>query len=94
LLELGLHLGLKLLSAEELADCFDEVCPCGKTHNADALKKQRARVLKDLETTLSQSPDMLRGGLPGNDLRFAGPKDLSPKDTVRAMEASMSRYLE
>jgi hypothetical protein len=55
LLELGLHLGLKVLSAEELADCFDEACPCGKTHNADALKKQRARVLNDLETTLSQS---------------------------------------
>jgi hypothetical protein len=55
LLELGLHLGLKLLSAEELAACFDEVCPCGKTHNADALKKQRARVLKDLERSLSQS---------------------------------------
>jgi len=55
LLELGLHLGLKVLSAEELAACFDEVCPCGTIHNADALKKQRARVLKDFETTLSQS---------------------------------------
>jgi hypothetical protein len=55
LLELGLHLGLRVLSAEELAACFDEVCSCGTTHNADALKKQRARVLKDLETTLSQS---------------------------------------
>jgi hypothetical protein len=55
LLELGLHLGLRVLSAEELAACFDEVCPCGTIHNADALKKQRARVLKDFETTLSQS---------------------------------------
>jgi hypothetical protein len=55
LLELGLHLGLRVLSAEELPACFDEVCPCGTTHSADALKKQRARVLKDFETTLSQS---------------------------------------
>jgi hypothetical protein len=55
LLELGLHLGLKVLTAEELADCFEEVCPCGKSHDADALKKQRARVLKDLETALQQS---------------------------------------
>jgi hypothetical protein len=55
LLELGLHLGLKVLTAEELAACFDEVCSCGMTHNADALKKQRARVLKDLERSLSQS---------------------------------------
>jgi hypothetical protein len=54
LLELGMHLGLKLLTAEELADCFEEVCPCGKRHDADALKKQRARVLKDLETALEQ----------------------------------------
>jgi hypothetical protein len=55
LLELGMHLGLKVLTAEELADCFEEVCPCGKFHDADALKKQRARVLKDLETALEQS---------------------------------------
>jgi hypothetical protein len=52
LLELGLHLGLKVLSAEELADCFDEVCACGRSHDADALKKQRSRVLKDLEMAL------------------------------------------
>jgi hypothetical protein len=54
LLELGLHLGLKVLSAEELADCFDEVCACGRSHDADAVKKQRSRVLKDLETSLQQ----------------------------------------
>ena len=54
LLELGLHLGLKMLSAEELADCFDEVCACGRSHDADALKKQRSRVLKDLETALQE----------------------------------------
>jgi len=55
LLELGLHLGLKVLTAEELADCFDEVCACRKIHDPDALKKQRGRVLKDLEATLRQS---------------------------------------
>ena len=55
LLELGLHLGLKVLSAEELADCFDEVCLCGKEHDADALKKQRGRIVKDLEATLRAS---------------------------------------
>ena len=60
LLELGLHLGLKTLTAEELADCFDEVCPCGKIHDADALKKQRGRVLNDLEAIFNQS---LRYGL-------------------------------
>jgi len=54
LLELGLHLGLKVLSSEELADCFEEVCICGKFHDADALKKQRSRVLRDLETALQE----------------------------------------
>jgi|HubBroStandDraft_2_1064218.scaffolds.fasta_scaffold34902_1 hypothetical protein len=54
LLELGLHLGLQVLSSEELADCFEELCICGKFHDADALKKQRSRVLKDLETALQE----------------------------------------
>jgi hypothetical protein len=36
------------LTAEERADCFDEYCPCGKTHDGDALKKQYARLKKDL----------------------------------------------
>ena len=54
LLELGLHLGLQTLSSEELADCFEELCNCGKFHDADSLKKQRSRVLKDLETALHE----------------------------------------
>lgn len=48
LLEIGLHLGLNKVTAEELADCFDEVCPCGGVHDPDALKKQRVRVRKQL----------------------------------------------
>jgi hypothetical protein len=52
LLELGLHLGLSELSAEELADCFEAVCPCGKEHTADALKKQRGRVQEDIDAAL------------------------------------------
>jgi hypothetical protein len=49
LMELGLNLGLDALTDEELADCFDEFCKCGKDHDPDALKKQRARVRKQLE---------------------------------------------
>jgi hypothetical protein len=49
LMELGLNLGLDALTDEELADCFDEFCRCGKDHDPDALKKQRARVRKQLE---------------------------------------------
>jgi hypothetical protein len=49
IIELGLNLGLNKLTEDELADCLDAICPCGKSHDADALKKQRARVRKQLE---------------------------------------------
>ncbi len=44
----GLDLGLAVLSGEELADCFEALCPCGKEHFAENLKKLRARILKTL----------------------------------------------
>jgi hypothetical protein len=47
LLESGFDLGLENLTSEELADCFDAVCPCNNhPHDADALKKQRNRLRK------------------------------------------------
>jgi len=54
IMELGLSLGLDALTDEELADCFDEFCTCGKAHDADALKKQRARVRKYLRAAHDQ----------------------------------------
>jgi hypothetical protein len=93
LLELGLHLGLKVLSAEELADCFDEVCACGRSHDADALKKQRARVLKDLETALQEGlryalrkPSWERFAVYGADGFMA--KGYSPRDGSKYVEIS------
>jgi hypothetical protein len=60
LIEIGLNLGLGKLTAEELADCFTCLCPCSKSHTADALKKQRRRVEKQvqaaLENTWRQTP--------------------------------------
>jgi hypothetical protein len=55
IMELGLNLGLAKLTAEELADCFDEFCRCGQVHDPDALKKQRARVRKQLEAARHES---------------------------------------
>ena len=54
LMEIGLSFasGIEELTSEELADCFEVYCPCGKTHDADALKKQRARVIKVLRAAL------------------------------------------
>jgi hypothetical protein len=37
------------LTDEERAACFDEYCACGKTHSADALRKQYSRLKKDLD---------------------------------------------
>ncbi len=49
LLHMGFPLGLDKLTAEELADCFEAVCPCEIEHTADGLKKQRKRLLADIE---------------------------------------------
>jgi len=37
------------LTEYELAECFDEFCPCGQVHGADALRKQYARLKHDLK---------------------------------------------
>jgi hypothetical protein len=55
LIELGSGLGIAELTAEELADCFESICPCGKEHNADAMKNQRRRVLRQLQLALEES---------------------------------------
>jgi len=93
LLELGLHLGLKVLSAEELADCFDEVCACGRIHDADALKKQRSRVFKDLETAFQEGlryalrrPSWERFAVYGADGFIA--KGYRPRDGSKYVEIS------
>jgi len=45
----GLDLGLDRLTADELADCFDELCSCGKEHSPENLRKLRERMIKALE---------------------------------------------
>jgi len=42
----GLDLGLENLTALELSDCFDELCPCSGPHVQENLSKLRARILK------------------------------------------------
>lgn len=55
LLELILCFEIERLTAEERADCADAHCACGKTHDADALKKQAARLKSDLQRGAVQS---------------------------------------
>jgi hypothetical protein len=40
----GLDFGLDGLNPDELAECLDEICPCGQKHSSEYLKKLRARI--------------------------------------------------
>jgi hypothetical protein len=56
LLQLGLCFGMEKLTSEELADCFEQYCTCGKFHDADALKHQRARLVRDFLKASQEGP--------------------------------------
>jgi hypothetical protein len=66
-LRMCLDLGIETLTQEELADCFDEVCTCGETHDAENLRKLRTRVIEMMEKLTAR-------------IRPRTPKDLSGKD--------------
>jgi len=40
----GIDFGLDQLSDEELAVCFDELCPCSRPHFGENLRKLRIRI--------------------------------------------------
>jgi hypothetical protein len=42
----GVDFGLDSLTHDELADCLDEICPCGQKHSPEYLKKLRTRIKK------------------------------------------------
>jgi hypothetical protein len=44
----GLDLGIDKLNPEELADCFDSLCTCGRPHFSENLRKLRTRLTKAL----------------------------------------------
>jgi hypothetical protein len=48
-MQAGLELGLRDLSADELADCYDEMCNCGKPHDPENTNKLRTRVIKIMD---------------------------------------------
>lgn len=61
LLEIGLCFGMEKLTSEELADCFEEYCPCGRAHDSDSLKKQRRRLIQEL-SRINKEKDATRSG--------------------------------
>lgn len=45
----GLSGGLERLTSQELADFFDQFCPCGETHALEVLRRLRSKIVKVLE---------------------------------------------
>jgi hypothetical protein len=52
ILEIVYYFGLGNLTAEELAECLDQVCPCGQLHTADVLKRLRRQIYAKRESKL------------------------------------------
>jgi hypothetical protein len=52
----GLKLGLRDLPPAELADCYDELCNCGKPHDPENIKKLRTRVIKMMDRLVKNLP--------------------------------------
>lgn len=52
LISLGLHFGIQNLTQSELADCFNEICPCGdKEHSEESLRKLRIKIQRHYNAT-------------------------------------------
>jgi len=49
LMRCSLGLGIETLTQDELADCFDEICTCGETHDGEKLRKLRTRTIAMIE---------------------------------------------
>lgn len=56
LMNAGLGLGLENLTANELAACFAELCPCKEEHIPESLSKLRARILKEFPPKSGSDP--------------------------------------
>jgi len=57
-LELILCFEMTPLTEEERADCVEDYCACGKSHDADALDKQFRRLKKQLQASVPQNEKM------------------------------------
>jgi hypothetical protein len=57
----GLAGGLESLTSRELADFFDQFCPCGETHALEVLRRLRQKLRKVLERG-GEAADLITGG--------------------------------
>jgi len=56
IMQAGLELGFRDFSPAELADCYDEMCNCGKSHDPENTNKLRTRVLKIMDRLVKTLP--------------------------------------
>jgi hypothetical protein len=56
IMQTGLELGFRDLSPNQLADCYDEMCNCGETHDPENMKKLRTRVIKIMDRLAKNLP--------------------------------------
>jgi hypothetical protein len=56
IMQTGLELGLRNLSPAELADCYDELCNCGKSHDPENINKLRTRVIGIMDRLAKNLP--------------------------------------
>lgn len=56
IMQTGLELGFTDLLPTQLADCYDEVCNCGETHDPENIAKFRIRVIKMLNRLMKTMP--------------------------------------
>ena len=62
LIIMGLDFGIDSLTAEELADCFNELCACGEWHSPENLRKLCTRTKQFLTAAGAQIESGRRGG--------------------------------
>jgi hypothetical protein len=56
IMQAGLELGFRALSLAEIADCYGEMCNCGKSHDPENMNKLRARVIKIMNRLVKNLP--------------------------------------
>jgi membrane carboxypeptidase/penicillin-binding protein len=56
IMQAGLELGIRDLSPTEMADCYDEMCNCGKFHDPENINKLRTRVIKIMDRLTKALP--------------------------------------
>jgi hypothetical protein len=56
IMQAGLELGFRVLSPAELADCYEEMCTCGKSHDPENINKLRTRVIKIMDRLVKTLP--------------------------------------